>query len=324
MGCLFSRGRKKSSEKPKVPISYSEKRTGLDKRSRKKEINDKKSLLPEVVNKDKIHQIRISKYDWKCNGLSNNNNNCYFNSVMQVLAHFQGISEKINISPIGKLLNLMVTKEGGKNAYLHQTLLSTLEWLDRNSEFKLNFQHDPKELLNYILRELPIIASQFKWKRVVQFVHNSKGHVNTMPEQSFLYFQISPKNNKISLNDLKVSFMTLVLCEEDVVGYCNECNSDCTGSERILSSFDGNYAIFNTYSMQADCRLDEIEYFNFGKYQFQLESIIIRQGKNSMSGHNFTICRESKLVIYNDEHIEVCSEYNIHGVYMLFYKVIYH
>lgn len=250
-------------------------------------------------------------------GLFNNHNNCYFNSLMQVLAHCPGAASNMQIKPFQNLLQAMITSQGS----IQSTLRESLNWLNKNSGFSIGNQHDPKELLQFIIQNSPNIGILFKWKRIIEFSHLNGDHPQAFPSQSYLFFQINPISNNISIVDLKNSFRTFITSEKGVNGYCDKCNSDIKGSERISSSENGNYAIFNTYEMQADCDLNAIQRFNIGKFDFELKFLILRRGNSTKFGHNFAMCKEADWVIYNDCSVNKSTAKIICGVYMMFYEV---
>lgn len=254
---------------------------------------------------------------FKSKGLRNNHNNCYFNSVMQVLAHCPEVANIIQIKPFQKLLQNMMNNEGSTKLALKESL----DWLDKNTSFNLNYQHDPKELLMTILQNSPNIASFFKWKRIIEFSHGRGIHPQNFPEQSFIFFQINPISNNILLSDLEVSFKAFITSENGVQGFCNQCNTNVKGNEVIVQKLNAKYAIFNAYSKQADCNIKAIQSLNIENLKFDLMFIILRQGESKEHGHNFAMCKESEWVIYNDMSVEKKSAQMIRGVYMLFYKI---
>lgn len=307
-------------------------------------IAQEKQIKSEVVLEALRAQIEsletIKKIAFKSKGLKNFGTTCYINSVLQILAHLEEFNDMKCSLPFNKQLNELLLLMINPSASSGEIMIKLDEFnsllFSESHQFEKNMQGDPKYLLIYIqkslLDELNGRNSLFRWVIKKEFVHQLKKskmknsvdgmiHRSNYPEQVNNIFALNPKDRRITICDF-ISAFSMFFHEKSPTGFCEECNKNEEGQERIEFIRAGSYAIFSTISSKFGCDLREIESFSEFPYVFKLSSIIMRQGSENIRGHNYSICKEqSHWVEYNDSLISPITNFFLDGPYIFLYTV---
>ena len=204
--------------------------------------------------------------------------------------------------------------------------------MSANDDFVIGQKADPKYLIIYLqkclLNDNEYYARLFRWTKVVKFTHrvgwSTSTHDVIYPEQVNLVFTVEPRSNiKVDQYDIAKSFENYMNCSDFMIkGFCERCNKECDGKESIMDLNLGSFAAFPLTSSNLSCNLRDMQKITACSYEFQLVSVICRQELSRNSDHNYAFCKEGdQWIVYNDNHINPLSDWNITGAYIFIFRV---
>ncbi|OMJ65396.1 hypothetical protein SteCoe_38297 [Stentor coeruleus] len=276
------------------------------------------------------------KIKYQCCGLTNFNNTCYINSVLQVLAHCKHFSDIDSINYKGNneskllitLINKMNSQDNEGIRYALQQFLCLLA--ERNKIIEIGRMDDSKTFFVTVLDFLStqgfeFLSNLFVWKSSISFNHlwNNQSHNIDFPLKVIPYFILNSRENKINASDLRTTLINANESRNKIKSLCTQCNIMVEGIE-ITKVEKAKYITFISQKNNSSVTIssiEEIQFENFG--QALLVAIISRFGENISCGHSVTLCKEKKKwILYNDSDIQEYTDSEVYCPYFLIYELI--
>ena len=269
-------------------------------------------------------------------GLKNNNNTCFMNSILQCIAHFDSFLSLVTQIP-GRskftvsfkcLIKKLRTKE-----HVSDILQYFSHYSAKDGGYGDGSQKDSKEFYNFIISTLEeeisseLLESTCLVKKIETFEFNSCGHSNPTPNiTAFIPLQGSSRWEY----DLQE-----YVSSEKVLGnfYCAQCETYCRGYRTTEVKFPKVLVIYFhqqiEFKLGSETTLKE-EYYSCDSqrnvvetwHRYRAEAIISRSGFSRDYGHYWTTALEdSNIFQYNDANVSALTS-GLCQAYLIFFNKI--